>query len=80
MKYNRYRDSSGKNHRRRESDNIPFKFNNSRQKDSSQNQQHNVITLYDQQEHTNCRLLRSHSRAIQVHHAGRHGNSQYDSG
>ena len=37
-----------------------------RQKNSSQSNQHNGITLYNQQEHGNCRILRSHSGAIQV--------------
>ena len=44
----------------------PFNIKNRRQKDSSQSHQHNGVTLYDQQEHTNYRL-RSHSGAIQVH-------------
>ena len=29
--------------------------------------QHHGITLYNQQEHTDCRILRSHARAIQVY-------------
>ena len=65
MEYNRYRDSSGKVHRSRKSDNILFNFQKKRQKDSSQSHQNNGITLYDQQEHTKCRLFRSHSGAIQ---------------
>ena len=47
MKYNRYRDSSRKFYSSRESDNIPFNFNNFRQIDSSQCHEHNVITSYD---------------------------------
>ena len=46
-----------------------------RQKDSSQSNQHNGITLYNQQEHTKCRILRSHSGAIQVYQTNGHGNS-----
>ena len=67
MEYNRYRDSSGKIQRSRESDNIQFNIKNNRQKDSSHSNQHNGITLCDQQEHTNCRFLGSHSGLIQIH-------------
>ena len=56
-----------KNHRNRESHNIPFNIKNNWQKDSSHSNQHNGITLYNQQEHTNCRILRSHCGAIQVY-------------
>ena len=75
-----YRDRSEKIDRSRESDNIPFNFNNNWQKESNQSHQHNGITLYDQQEHTNCLLLRSHSGAVQVHQISRRSNSQYDFG
>ena len=34
---------------------------------SSQSHHNNGITLYNQQKHTNCRFLRSHSGTIQVH-------------
>ena len=34
----------------------------------------------NQEKHTNCRILRSHSGAIQIHQPGGHGNSQHDSG
>ena len=74
MEYNRDRNSSGNLHRKRESHNIPFNLNYTRQKDNSQSNQHNGITLYNQQEHTNCRILRSHSLAIQVYQTSRHGN------
>ena len=50
------------------------------QKDSSQSHKSNGITLFIQGKHTNCRFLRSHSGAIQVHQADGHGNSQNDSG
>ena len=36
--------------------------------------QHHGITLYNQQEHTNCRILRCHSGAIQIYQTSRHGN------
>ena len=52
-------------HRSREPNHIPFNVNNNRQENSSQSNLHNGITLYDQQKHTNCRILRSHSGAIQ---------------
>ena len=42
--------------------------------DSSQSNQHNGITLYNQQEHRNCRNLRSHSGAIQVYQTSRRGS------
>ena len=50
-----------------------------RQTDNSQSNQHNGITLYNQQEHRNCRVLRSHSGAIQVNQTSTHGNPWYDS-
>ena len=56
MEYNRDRDSSGAIHRNRESHNIPFNFSYIWQKNGSQSHQHNAITLYDQQTHTNCRF------------------------
>ena len=37
-------------------------------------------TIFTHEKHTNCRILRSHSGAIQAHPTGGHGNSQYDSG
>ena len=48
--YNMYRDSSGKTHRSRESDDVSFNFNNNWQKDSTQIHQHKGIPLYDQQD------------------------------
>ena len=48
------------------SHNIPFNLNYYRQKSSGQSSQHNAISLYNQQEHTICRLFRSHSGAIQA--------------
>ena len=50
------------------------------QKDSSQSRKSIGINLFIQGEHTNCRFLRSHSGAIQVHQADGHGNSQIDCG
>ena len=55
--------------------NIPFNVNNNWEEDSSQSHQHNGITLYNQLEHTNCRILRSHSGAIQMYQTSGHGNS-----
>ena len=75
---NRDRDSSGKIQRNRESDNIPFHVNNNWQNDSNQSNQHNGITLYNQQKQTNCQFLRNHSRAVQVYWTSGHGNSLYD--
>ena len=71
MEYNRDRNASGKIHRNRESYNIPFNVNNNWQEDSSQSHQHHGITLYNQQEHTKCRILRSHSGAIQIYQTRR---------
>ena len=79
MEYNRHRDHSGKIHRSREPNHIPFNLNNIWQENSSQSNEHNGITLYNQQKHTNCWILRSHSGAVQVYQTSAHGNSQYDS-
>ena len=65
--YNRDRDSTGKIHKSRKFDNIPFNVNNIWHKNSSQSNQKNGITFYNQQKHTICRIIRSHSGAIQVY-------------
>ena len=52
MEHNRNRDSSGKIHRNRESQNISINFNYIRQKSSSQNNQHNGWYNHTQQAYT----------------------------
>ena len=69
MEHNRYSDTSGKNHRSKESANVPFDVNNKWHKDSNQCHQHKGITLFNQREHTGRRILRSQSRATKVHQA-----------
>ena len=59
----------GKNHRSKESANVPFDVNNNWHKGSYQSHQHKGITLFNQREHTSRRILRSQSRAIKVHQA-----------
>ena len=46
---------------------------------SSQSNQYHGISISKQKEYTDCRVLRSHSGANQVHLTSRYGNPQYDS-
>ena len=78
MEDNKDRDASGKIHKNRESPNIPFNVNNNWQKDSGHSHQQHEITIYNQQEHTNCRINRSHPGSIQVYQTSRHGSPEYD--
>ena len=43
-------------------------------KNSSQSNQYNGITIFNQKTHTDCRVLRSHPGAIQAHQSSRYGN------
>ena len=50
------------------------------QKNSSQSNQHTLISVHDRKEHTISRICRSHSWAIHVRQINGHGNPQHDSG
>ena len=47
---------------------------------SSQSNQHNGVTLLDQEAHTNYTILCSHFGAIQIYQTSGDGNPQYDPG
>ena len=49
-------------------------FDNNRQKNSSQSNQYNGITISNQKAHADCRILRGYPGAIQAHQTSRYGN------
>ena len=49
------------------------------QKKSSQGNQYNGITISNQKQYTDCRVLRRHSGAMQAHQTNGYGSPQYES-
>ena len=72
---NGYLDPTGEIHRKSKFADFSLNVNNSWQESSSQSNQQNPITLHDQKEYTDCRVLPSDSAAIQTHSASGNGNS-----
>ena len=51
-----------------------LKVDNNIQEISSQSNQYNGITISNQKAHTDCRVLRGYSGAIQAHQTSKYGN------
>ena len=58
---------------------FPTQCKDIRQRSSSQRNQHNGLTNFNQQKYRNCRLLRGQSGAIQAYQTSGHGNTEYGS-
>ena len=76
MEHNRYFDTTGKVHGNGNFADFLLNVDKICQESSSQANHQSRVTISNQKIHTDCRVFRSHSGAIQTYQTGRYGNIQ----